>query len=357
MEKVRSQVGELNTQVERFAMTQFTSFVGIDMASTSFMACAGTMPWKLTIQPVKFANDEDGFLSFLSWLQTHNLKAESTVVSMEATGVYSEGLAYFLYASGYPVAVEPPLNIQRKFPVNASKSDDLDCQYIAEYACRYVDKLSFWQPRAEILEQVKVLLTTRQHFSVQLTGHKNALHALHRKKVSAALAKQVHQNMIAQIAKAIKAIDQEIRHLIDSDPTFKQTLLLLLSVPGIGLQLAAHLLILMQTTLDPRTLAAFIGICPIKHQSGSSVYATPTSRHYGPPALRKLLYLASCSVRTHKKPFQQYFFRKLAEGKHKKLILNNIQNKLLKLACAVVRSQLSYIPNYVSLNPLVLKKA
>ncbi|HSG42407.1 MAG TPA: transposase [Anaerolineales bacterium] len=173
----------------------------------------------------------------------------------------------------------------------------------------------------------RVLLTTRQHFCVQLTGHKNALHAVNRKKVSSVLAKQAHQTLIEQIAKQIKAIDQEIRRLIDSDPTFKQTLLLLLSVPGIGLPLAAHLLIHMQTTLDPKTLAAFIGICPIQHESGSSVFSTPTSRHYGPPVLRKLLYLAACSVRTHQKQFQRYFFRKVAEGKHKKLVLNNIRTK------------------------------
>lgn len=337
-------------------MTSFQSFVGIDIASASLMACVGTAPWKLTVKPVKFENDEDGFVSFLGWLKEHNLQAETTVVCMEATGVYGEGLAYFLHASGYTVAVEPPLNIQRKFPVNGSKTDELDCQYIAEYACRYEDKLSFWQPRAELLEQVKVLLTTRQHFSVQLTGHKNALHAVNRKKVSSELAKQVHQNMLEQIAKSIKAIDKEIRRLIESDPTFKQTLLLLLSVPGIGLQLAAHLLIVMQETLDPKALAAFIGICPIQHESGSSVFAAPTSRHYGPSVLRKLLYLAACSVRTHKKQFQHYFFRKLAEGKHKKLILNNIQNKILKIACAVVRSNQPYIPNYVAVNPLVFQK-
>lgn len=337
-------------------MTLFQSFVGIDIASASFMACVGTTPWKLTVKPMKFDNQEDGFVSFLGWLQEHNLSPERTVVCMEATGVYGEGLAYFLHASGYPVAVEPPLNIQRKFPVNASKTDELDCQYIAEYACRYVDKLAFWQPRAEILEQVKVLLTTRQHFSVQLTGHKNALHAVNRKKVSSDLAKQVHRHMIEQLSKSIKQIDTEIRRLIDSNPTFQQTLLLLLSVPGIGLQLAAHLLILMQDTLDPRILAAFVGICPIQHQSGTSVFSTPTSRHYGPPALRKLLYLAACSVRTHKKQFQHYFFRKVAEGKHKKLVLNNIQNKILKIACAVVRSQKPYLPNYVSVNPLVFQK-
>ena len=215
-------------------MTQFTFFVGVDIASASFMACVGTTPWKLTVKPVKFDNHEDGFASFLIWLKNNRLSPEKTVVCMEATGAYSEGLAYFLFASGYTVAVEPPLNIQRKFPANASKPDELDCQYISEYACRYMDKLALWKPRAEILEKVKVLLTTRQHFSVQLTGHKNALIAVQRKKVSSDLAKRVHQDMIEQINKHIKAIDKEIRRLIDDDPNFKQTFLLLMSVPGIG---------------------------------------------------------------------------------------------------------------------------
>jgi transposase len=338
-------------------MPHFKYFVGVDIASATFTACVGTTPWAIMVKPETFANEEDGFASFLGRLKEQDLPPDQTVVCMEATGVYGEGLAYFLFAGGYSVAVEPPLNIQRKFPVNSSKNDLLDCQNIAEYACRYTDKLSLWKPRAEVLEQIKLLLTTRQQLSGQLTAQKNALHAVNRKVISSELAKKVHAEMIQQITKHIKSIDLEIRRLIDNDPTFKVALLLLLSVPGIGLQLAAHLIILMQYSLDPRELSAFVGICPYEHQSGSSVYRTPTSRHYGPPAIRKLLYLAACSVRTHRKEFRHYYLRKLAEGKPGKLVLNNIQNKLLKIACAVIRSQKPFIPNYVSVNPLVLKNA
>src|SRR5215510_2349433 len=124
MEKAGSQVGKFITarSLERFTMTLFQSFVGIDIASSSFMVCAGTGPWKLTLKPVKFDNQEEGFVALLGWLKDHQLSPEDTVICMEATGVYGEGLAYFLYASGYTVAVEPPLNIQRKFPANASKT-------------------------------------------------------------------------------------------------------------------------------------------------------------------------------------------------------------------------------------------
>jgi hypothetical protein len=84
---------------------------------------------------------------------------------------------------------------------------------------------------------------------------------------------------------------------------------------------------------------------------GSNFTALRTSN------LTKTALSGPCSVRTHKKQFQQYFYRRVAEGKRKKLVLNNIQNKFLKIACAVVRSQQPYIANYVSVNPLVFQKA
>ncbi len=113
-------------------MTRFQSFIGVDLASATFTACAGTSPWKVVVKPVTFANHEEGFASFLDWLKEHNFAPKQTVVCMEATGVYGEGLAYFLYASDYAVAVEPPLNIQRKFPIRGSQDDRPDSQNIAE---------------------------------------------------------------------------------------------------------------------------------------------------------------------------------------------------------------------------------
>lgn len=60
------------------------------------------------------------------------------------------------------------------------------------------------------------------------------------------------------------------------------------------------------------------------------------------------------SVRTHHAQFREYFLRKIAEGKSKQLVLNNIANKLLKIMCAVLRTQTPYIPNYQSVNPKLL---
>lgn len=338
-------------------MTQFKYFVGIDIASSTFTASVGIMPWKMVLKPQEFENTEDGFQSWLDWLAKHQILPHQTVVCMEATGVYAEGLAYFAFAKDYRVAVQPPLEVKRAFKPNIRKTDAVDSLQIAEYAARYADKLSLWQPRNDVLEQIKVLLTTREQFVVQNAAHQNSLKAIQRKPVKTPFAEQTQLEMIEIFKKQIRAIDSEIRRLIESDPTFKHMLTLLLSVPGVGLLLAAHMILLTQVSLNYKQLNSFLGIAPNEHSSGSSVHGRPTSRHFGPAAIRKLLFLAALSVSTHRKQFRSYFLRKTQEGKPARLVLNNIENKLVKIICAVLRTNSPYNPDYASIQPLTLKNA
>lgn len=335
-------------------------FVGIDIASETFTAAVGIEPWQLKVKPQQFENKLDSFTKFLGWLQRNGLDREQTVLCMEATGVYGEALAYFLHANDYRLAVEPPLNVKRAFKPHGPKTDPVDSQQIAEYACRHWDELRLWQPSQEILEQIKVLLSTREQFVAQSTAHQNALKALKRKVVRTPLAEQVHTDTIKQIKKHMQTIEAEIRRLIDQDPTFGQMVGLLLTIPGVGLLLAAHFLVTFQTAPNNpsyKQLASHLGICPHEHSSGSSLHPWAASRHFGPSAMRRLLYLASMSLRTHQPDFRHYFERKVAQGKPKQLVLNNIANKLLKIMCAVLRNQTPYIPNYRSVNPIILNKA
>lgn len=356
MEKVHfTNLAEKNTMFSEVAMTTFKYSVGVDIAANTFTAAVGEIPWKLLIKPQVFDNTEDGYQALLDWFSQHHLSATNTVVCMEATGVYSEGLAYFLYAKGYSVAVQSPLEVKRTFKPYGPKSDAVDSCQISEYACRHLDKLAFWKPRSEILEQVKALLAVREQFVAQNTAHKNALKALQRKVVKTPFAEQSYLELIEQVKKQIQAIDKEVRRLIESDPTFKEMLLLLLSVPGVGLLLAAHFILLAQFSLDYKVLASFLGIAPNEHSSGTSVFQHATSRHFGPSAIRKLLYLAACSICTHRPQFGVYLARKTKQGKPARLVLNNVENKLVRIMCAVLRSKQAFIENYHSVQPLALK--
>ncbi len=106
-----------------------------------------------------------------------------------------------------------------------------------------------------------------------------------------------------------------------------------------------------------KILAAFIGIVPYQHQSGTSISKRPRIRHFGPQRVRKLLRLAAQSVATHDSQFRHYYLRKLAEGKPKALVLNNIANKLIKVACAAIRDNSFYIKEHRSIHPMYLKSA
>lgn len=338
-------------------MTEIKYCVGVDIASNTFTAAVGQIPWKLVVKPEIFENTEDGYCQLLAWLEKHPLPAFETIVCMEATGVYCEGLAYFLYAKGYRVAVEPPLEVKKEFKRYGPKSDAVDSVQIAEYACRHVDKLSFWQPSNEILEQVKALLAVREQFVTQKVAHHNALVALRRKVIRTPFGEQAYERLIEQLKKQIQAIDEEIRRLIERDPSLKEMLLLLLSVPGVGLLLAAHFLLLAQYSLDYKVLASFLGIAPNEHSSGTSVHKHATSRHFGPPIVRKLLYLAACSVCAHRPQFRAYLLRKTKEGKPARLVLNNVENKLVRIMCAVLNSRTAFIPDYHPVQPLALHLA
>lgn len=336
-------------------------YVGIDIASLTFTAAVGHLQagsWRIAVKPKEFGNQYDSFAQFLYWLQEHQLSPENCVICMEATGVYNEVLAHFLVANQYRLAIQPPLEVKKAFKPVGHKTDPVDSCQISEYAYRYFDQLTFWQPRHETLEQIKVLLTTREQFSGQVTAHKNALHALHRKKVRTPLAEQAHREAIQELQDHIQELEQEIQRLIDQDPDFKQLVGLLLSIPGVGLLLASHLLVLFESASQPPTakqLSAYIGICPYEKTSGTSVHSPPTSRHYGPPMLRKLLRLAALSLRQHNPQFRRYYERKVAEGKPKAVALNNISNKLLKIICAILRSSTPFIPGYRSVHPGQLK--
>ena len=338
-------------------MTEIKYCVGVDMASSTFTVSVGEMPWKVLLKGQTFENAEDGYEQLLAWFAQQHLPISQTVVCMEATGVYSEGLAYFLYAKGCRVAVQSPLEVKRTFKPYGPKSDAVDSLQIAEYACRHTDKLAFWKPRSEILEQVKALLAVREQFVAQNVAHKNALKALQRKSVRTPFAEQSYQQLIEQIKNQIQAVDKEIRRLIESDPTFKEMLLLLLSVPGVGLLLAAHFILLVQCSLEYKVLASFLGIAPNEYSSGTSVFKHATSRHFGPSAIRKLLYLAACSICTHQPQFGKYLARKTQEGKPARLVLNNVENKLVRIMCAVLKSKTAFVENYHSVQPLVFQKA
>ena len=335
-----------------------TIFIGIDVAAEDFVVSVLKAPDQMVLSAKGFVNDPAGVEELVAWLLANDIQPGKAVLCMEATGVYGETLAYLLSAKGWWLAVQPPLEVKRAFYPTGHKNDRVDSRQIAEYAARFTDRLRRFAPRKALLEQIKVLLNLREQYVRQKTAHKNGLRSIRRKFVRSQLAEQMHRESIQQLENNIQTIEAEIKDLLAQDPDLHLNASLLITIPGMGLLLAAHTLVMMaslETPHNPRAIAAYIGICPYEHTSGKSVKKRSQSRHFGPAQMRKLLHLAARSLRTHHEDMRKYFERKLAEGKSKALILNNIENRLLRIMCAVIREQKPFIPNYRSVHPMILK--
>ena len=335
-------------------------FIGIDIAKDTFVASIYHKPNKPVLTKEALANNPEGYDQLLLWLQDHKIGKSNCRICMEATGVYSQGIAYYLLSQGYQVSVESPLKVKRAFHPAGHKTDPVDSRQIAEYAYRFSDQLIPWQPKEELLEKIRQLLSLREQFTKQKVAIKNAMGAYSQQKVQVKLINKAHQQTLTQLEKQISRIDKELDNLIKEDPDILSKFNKLDSIPGYGMLLSAHLLVMTNNfsqIQDYKPLAAFIGIAPYQYQSGSSVHKKAKIRHYGPMASRKFLRLAAQSVATHDKTFRQYYLRKLASGKDKALVLNNIANKLLKVACAMIRKNTRYIKEHRSVHPMYLKSA
>ena len=331
-------------------------YIGIDPSADSFMACR-LIEGRPEGTPESFDQNGEATDAFLAWLIEHGCTAESSLICVENTGVYSEMLLYRLHAAGWSVALVEPLRVHRALGKARGKSDALDSQRIAEYAYRFRDTLRLWEPHEAVVEQIKVLLSTREQLVEQKTSLSSTRASLRRKYIQTPKANASLEHLIGQLAEQIRALEAEIKRLIKQYPTMAQVVTLLATAPGVGTLMAAHLLVIsngFQQALPYRRLAAYLGIAPLPYESGTSVRRLPKTRGYGPRIMRKLLHLAARSVVTHHKEFKRYYARKRAQGKPGLLVLNNVANKLLRLLCSMIKNNKPYIDGYVSVNPRLL---
>ena len=341
-------------------MSNIIYFIGLDISSCDFAASIYQSPEKSLITKEAIKNNPDGFNMLISWLKNNNINQTNSVICMEATGVYSKAVAHYLAADGFNVCVEAPLKVKRAFDPVGHKTDAVDSKQIAEYAYRYRDELKFFKSKDEILEKIRQLLSARERFTKQSTAIQNASKAYEREPIKVALIIKSHKQTLKQLKKHITDIDKELDKYMHQNPTIFQNTNILKSIPGYGMLLSANLMAItgnFEDIKDHKRLSAFIGIVPYQHQSGTSINKKARIRHFGPQVTRKLLRLAAQSVATHDKQFRQYYLRKLAEGKAKALVLNNIANKLIKVACAMIRENKSYIKEHRSIHPMYLKIA
>ena len=107
-------------------------FIGLDISEANFVASIYKTPGQPIVTKEAIPNDRKGFKMLLLWLNDYHIDKKNCRICMEATGVYSQAIAYYLLFQGFPVSVEPPLKVKRAFDPVGHKTDPVDSTQIAE---------------------------------------------------------------------------------------------------------------------------------------------------------------------------------------------------------------------------------
>ena len=318
------------------------SVIGIDISKLKFDLCLLRDNGKLKHKV--FPNTPSGFTQLSAWLQKQ--KVESAHVCLEATGTYGEALATYLFDSGHVVSVLNPAIIKAyaQSHLSRTKTDKVDATLIARFCAER--KPPAWQPLAAEVRELQALVRRLESLLEMHQMEVNRLAA----GVGAELVRESLTEHIAFLDEQIKRTTALIRQHIDQHPTLREQRELLISIPGIGASTAAKLLAEMldvKLYKSARQLAAFAGLVPRLHESGSSIKRTARLSKTGAPRLRKALYFPAIAAIKYNPSIKAMSVRLKERGKCPMQIIGAAMRKLVHLAYAVLKSGKPFDPALV----------
>lgn len=322
-------------------------FVGVDIAARSFAAswitCACPPARALT-----FAQTPDGFTAFQERLCSLDLPPAQTLLVLEATGSYWVALALSLHDAGFVVALVNPAqvyNYARSLPRRA-KTDALDAQLLAQFAAER--QPARWTPPPQVYHELRQRLLVRDGLLSMRKPSRNQRHALEQWPVQIASALKQLDELSAELDQRIATLEAEISAVL-SDGAWAVSARLLSSITGIGLITSAWLLVgtlNFEACASAAAAAAYVGLVPLAHSSGTSVRGRARIGPGGHARLRTALYMATMSAARYNPLLRAQYERLRAAGKPAKVARCAAARKLLQVAYAVVRKGEPFDPHY-----------
>lgn len=252
-------------------------------------------------------------------------------VVVEATGRREYDLVIAAAERGLPVVVAQPLTIRRYAAAKGvlAKTDRLDAQVLADYAATL---------RPDVrpipvgpIREMKDLAARRRQLVTMSTMEKNRLDVMPR-SLHAELRRHLRQ-LQAQLDKLDRAIDR----LVASVDAWRDKRELLVSTPGIGLQVANTLLADLPElgTLSNKQIAALVGVAPFNRDSGT--LRGKRRIRGGRSSVRTALFMAALSAIQHNPALRATYQRMVKAGKHKKVALTACMRKMAVTLNAMLR--------------------
>lgn len=331
--------------------------VGIDISKSTFTACICDSKGSnsLVYSDVRhFKNEKNGFNQLLRWVRKASKTDSELVFLMEATGIYYENLAHFLYKLKQTVHVVLPNTSKHYFlSLNVkTKTDEIDAKILSQFGVERCHKP--WQaPNDTILE-----LRNLTRYYVQLQEQKTALNNIkHSKEHAHHVQKFIlksNKNLIAQIDKQIIACKTKIEEQINNDENLKKKVKNLLSVKGVGLITVATIIaetLGFMHIRNRKQLASYAGYDVVQRESGTSIKGKTRISKKGNRYIRKSLYYPAMVACRYNPELKEKYQRIIAKKPSKMIGQVAIQRKLLLLMFTLWKNNTEYQQDYKKLAP------
>src|SRR6478609_7668263 len=269
--------------------------VGIDVSKSDFKANVSSIDTEQSVK-VKasrtFVNSASGHAEFAQWVTKNSKDCDVPVhFLMEATGVYHEQLAWFLYKHGHRVSIILPTKAKRYLQSlgHKSKNDRIDAQGLARMCAE--QNLPLWKPISAQVYRLRALTRTHEDLQVQRTGLiakiKSSKYGMYEtKKVD-----RINQKLLNVIETEIEGLEEEIRKAIEEDELLNEKYRIINAVKGLGLMSFA--VVVAETNgfalfTNSRQLTSYAGYDVVENQSGSRSGKTRISKR-GNYHIRRIL--------------------------------------------------------------------
>jgi transposase len=211
--------------------------LGIDVSKDELKVCLSGMKktFEIDVQSEQvYTNEEKGWKSMKKWLKSRSINLENLYCTMEATGVYHEGIAHYLHDEGCIVSVvlaNQAKSYRMSFGLK-SKTDKVDAKVLSKMGLER--NLQEWNPPSSSLIQLKQITRERTRIVKALTVIKNEKHSyLHQAEPNATTIERANST-IKHLKAQVKEIDKEIETLMQEDEEMKRKLPYAKSIPGVS---------------------------------------------------------------------------------------------------------------------------
>lgn len=330
----------------------FQHFIGIDVSKDTLDFCVRNQSGILLSNVC--TNNKKGVNSMIRKIRSiKDFKTEHALFCMEHTGIYNNCLIDFLSRLNAKIWLESALRIKQSQGMLRGKSDRVDAERIALYAYTYRDQTTFFKPQREAVVKLKKLIVARERIvklikQINVPLNENKLFAT---KDEIALERQLFKAPLNALKKQLLEVEKHIKRTIAEDEELKRVSNLIQSVNGIGLIISINIIVAtneFQSITDPQKFACYSGLAPFEHRSGTSIRGRSKVSNLANKKNKTLFHLAAMAAISKAGELQDYYHRKVQEGKNKMSVLNAVRNKLVRRIFAVVKRGTPYEKYYVN---------